>query len=553
MAPPSDSRSSDETADPGDHLDSWKEISRYLQRDVRTLRRWERDRGLPIHRAPGGRKPGVFARKCELDAWRNGRTVADTGPSSAPSGTLERSAPDPSIAVLPFANLSGDKENEYFSDGLADDIITALAQLPGLHVTARTSAFAFRGKNQDVREIGGRLNVGMLLEGSVRKAGRRIRVTAQLVNVTDGFHLWSDSYDLEMTDVFAIQDQITRAIVDGLRVRLVVERPLIRRQTENIEAYSLCLKGRYHIYRQTPDDMAKSRHCFERAVALDANYPLGYLGLAELSWLGAFYGLVPPKEAAANGKAATLKALELDEMLGLAHAVLGVFLGFHDFDWSQTEREFKRAIELSPASPDVHSRYVWNYLVPTSRLDEAVVGLKRVSALDPVAPLSYFQLGALFMLRREYDRAAEQLHVAIELDANYWLAHWVLATTQLLSGNVDEALETSEKARDLCGGMPMAAAHTGAMYGWAGRPRETRQVLDHLKRLARTSYVSSLSFAWLYMGLQELDQTFEWLDRAIDERDPQILQLPCKPIYDGLRADPRFPALLRKMGLENWA
>jgi serine/threonine-protein kinase len=258
----------------------------------------------------------------------------------------------PSIAVLPFVNMSGDKEQEYFSDGLAEEIINALTQIPGLRVIARTSAFAFKGKQEDIRKIAEILGVTSILEGSVRKAGNRIRATAQLIDASSGSHLWSERFDRDMTDVFAIQDEISQAIAEKLRVRLSGVGPLVKRRTENVEAYNLRLKGRYHLFKFTPERSAKSREYFEQALVVDPNCALAWCSLAAYYFGEGSFGLMPPKEASAQSRQAVRKALELDERLPQAHSQLAVLLSA-EYDWRGAEREFRRALELGPEMWDV--------------------------------------------------------------------------------------------------------------------------------------------------------------------------------------------------------
>ena len=293
--------------------------------------------------------------------------------------------------MLPFANLSADKENEYFSDGLAEDIIDALTQVPGLRVMARTSAFAFRGKEADVREIGARLNVEHILEGSVRRAGNRIRVTAQLVKASDGYHLWSQRFDREMTDVFAIQDEISQAIVEKLRVRLAGDRPLVKPHTDNVDAYHLFLRGRHCVLRMTPESLAKGKEYLEQAIALDPDYALAYAGMAEYYFVSAFWGFMDPKEALPRIKSAAMEALSRDDTLAEAHAVLGVAKGIGDFDWVGAEQEFRRALELNPASPIVRYYYGFYCLRPIGTAGRSPVaapaGGGTGSALGPVQRL----------------------------------------------------------------------------------------------------------------------------------------------------------------------
>ncbi|MEK7403583.1 MAG: hypothetical protein AAB225_00605, partial [Acidobacteriota bacterium] len=445
-------------------IDSWKELSRFLSRDVRTLQRWERTRGLPVRRMPGGAKPGVYALKSELEAWRRSRRIH---PASSEDAAAAPSTP-PSVAVLPFLNLAGDKEDQYFADGLADEIITALSGLPGLRVTARTSSFAFRGKEQDIREVGRRLNARAVVEGSVRRSGSRVRVTAQLVETSEGYHLWSERFDRELTDVFAIQDDITRAIVNALRVRLTRAVPLARPQTKNAEAYHLWLKGRYHTLRQTPNEILRSRELFAQAIALDPAFGRAHLGLAESWWEGAVLGLDRPREAVAIGRQSVLKALEIDDTLGEAHAMLGVYLGVHDFDWVAAERAFRRGLELSPASPQVRTRYAAWLLEPNLRLEEARTELESALEFDPLSPVVHAYLGHHLIFRRNFRLAGEEFQLAIELDPGYWVAHALLAGSYMFQGLFDQSIAICEKVLEAIGPNPMlmgAAALVRAILG----------------------------------------------------------------------------------------
>jgi TolB-like protein len=284
----------------------------------------------------------------------------------------------PSLAVLPFANLSADKENEYFSDGLAEEIINALTHLPGLKVPARTSCFSFRGKELDVRRIAAELNVEHILEGSVRRAGNRIRVTAQLVSAADGYHVWSERYDRDMTDVFAIQEDIAQAITDKLRVRLAGDRPLVKRYTENLAAYDLCLKARYHLFKMTREGWEASRRHCEQAIALDPDYALAYVVLVEAYWWSTYWGFTDPREYIPRAKSAVLKALRLDDTIAETHSVLGAVLGAGEFDWQGAERECRRALELNPSSAVAHYYYANWYLMPMGRAEQAMIETQRL-------------------------------------------------------------------------------------------------------------------------------------------------------------------------------
>jgi len=461
----------------------------------------------------------------------------------------------PSLAVLPFANLSADKENEYFSDGLAEDIIDALTQVPGLRVMARTSAFAFRGKEADVRDIGARLNVETILEGSVRRAGNRIRVTAQLVKASDGYHLWSQRFDREMTDVFAIQDEISQAIVEKLRVRLSADRPLVKRYTENLAAYDLCLKARYHLLKMTQEGREAGRRYCEQAIALDPNYALAYVVLAESCLWSAFWGSSNPREAFSRAKSAALEALRLDDTIADAHSALGTVLGSGEFDWHGAEREFRRAVELSPSSAVVRCDYAWCYamwfLYPLGRVEQALTEMRRALELDPLDPFYNSLLGYLLHSTRQFEPAVAQLQHAIDLDPTFFFSHWFLSSIYAQNWRLDEAIAAGEKANELSGGHALTLGALGSVYGRAGRAAEARQMLEELTARRRLTYVPSSALAWAHVGVGEVDESLEWIARGIEERDPTVVTaIKSAPIYDPLRSHPAFQALLRKMNLE---
>jgi serine/threonine-protein kinase len=463
--------------------------------------------------------------------------------------------PIPSIAVLPFANLSADKENEYFSDGLAEDIIDALTQVPGLRVMARTSAFSFRGKETDVREIGARLGVEHILEGSVRRAGNRLRVTAQLVKASDGYHLWSQRFDREMTDVFAIQDEISQAIVEKLRLRLSGDRPLVKRYTENLAAYDLCLKARSHLLRMTQEGRETGRRYCEQAIALDPNYALAYVMLAESFFWSAFWGSMPPREAFAGAKSAAIEALRLDDTIADAHSALGTVLGCGEFDWTGAEREFTRAMELNPSSASIRYNYAWCYalwfLYPLGRVEQALTEMRRAVELDPVDPFYNTLLGYLLGVMRQFEPAIAQLQHTIDLDPSFFFSHWFLSITYAYVGRFEEAIALAEKANGLSGGHALTLGTLSSLYGRVGRMAEARQLLEELMARRRLGYVPSSALAWAHNGMGEPDESLEWFAKGIDERDPLLVTgLKIAPTYDRLRSFPAFQALLRKMNLE---
>ena len=478
----------------------------------------------------------------------------DSGRAATAPGAAEPSHV-PSLAVLPFANMSADKDNEYFSDGLAEDIIDALTQASGLRVMARTSSFAFRGKEADVREIGARLNVDHILEGSVRRSGNRIRVTAQLVKASDGYHLWSQRFDREMTDVFAIQDEISQAIVGKLQVQLTGGRPLVRRYTEDLAAYDLCLKARYHLLKMTPEGREAGRRYCEQAIALDPNYALAHVMLAESYFWSAFWGAMDPRDAFSRAKSAALAALRLDETIADAHSALGTVLGSGEFDWQGAEREFRRAQELRLSSAAFRYDYVWCYamwfLLPLGRVEQALTEIRRALVLDPLDPFYNSLLGCLLFMTRQFEPAIAQLQHAIYLDPTFFFPYWFLSLARRLDGQLDESIAAAEKANELSGGNALTLGALGSAYALANRTAEARQLLEELTTRRRLTYVPASAFTFVLGGLGERDGSLEWITRGIEERDPILVtSFKITPSFDRLRSHQAFKALLREMNLE---
>ncbi len=486
------------------------------------------------------------------------RSVKDAFGSGVTRSLQVEIEPSPSIAVLPFANLSADKEQEYFCDGMAEEIINALTQVEGLHVVARTSAFSFRGKQLDIREIGRRLNVGAVLEGSVRRAGARLRITAQLVNVADGYDLWSERYDRDIgelccpEDIFGIQDEISLAIVDKLKVKLLRKEraKLVKRHTEDLVAYDLYLKGRYLWNKRTEDGYQKSLEYFQQAIERDPTYALAYAGIADCYDLLGWYDYLPPKEAFPRAKAAAEKALEMDETLAEAKASLGWISVNYDWDWLAAESKYKRAIELNPSYATAHQWYA-EYLSYMGKHDESIAEAKRAQELDPLSIIINNDLGQVFYYARQYDRAIEQLQKTLELDPNFIVAHFFLAFLYAQKAMYGKAIAEVQKAMDLSGGGDsLIVAQLGTIYSCSGRRDEANKVLDKLHGLSKKRYVSPFYIALIYMGLGQNDQAFEWLEKAYEERDHWLETLKVHPMLDSLRSDPRFTKLLKKMRLE---
>jgi TolB-like protein/Tfp pilus assembly protein PilF len=463
--------------------------------------------------------------------------------------TASSEEPHPTIAVLPFVNMSGDKEQEYFSEGLAEEIINALTQISGLQVIARTSAFAFKGKDQDITKIAEALRVSNILEGSVRKSGNRIRVTAQLIEASKGIHLWSERYDRELTDVFTIQDEISQAITQKLKARLSGDRHSVKRPTENIEAYNLNLKGRYYRSKLTPDNLAKSKEYFEKAIELDPNYAAPWHGLAAIYGASATMGFSPPRTAIEQSRRPILKALELDDKLPEAHAHLAAISAI-EFDWKRAERGFLRTLELGPNIWDAWYLYSFCYLIPMGRLDEALGAMQKAQELDPLSSSAYFTLGYIYTLLKQYDHAIELCRNALELDPNLPSAYGFTGFAHIMKGEPDKAIRIYDVIKPLLRSIPLLQGVLGTAYAMAGQTSEAHRILEELHTTARNTYVPSFPFAEIYLSLGEIDECFDWLYKAVDDREPTISHVTCNPIFDPLRSHPRYKALLRKMNLE---
>jgi eukaryotic-like serine/threonine-protein kinase len=464
----------------------------------------------------------------------------------------------PSIAVLPFLNLSSDKENEYFSDGLAEEIINALTRIANLRVTARTSAFVFRGAQEDVRKIGETLNVASVLEGSVRKSGNRVRISVQLIGVSDGNNLWSERYDREMTDVFEIQDEISHAIVEKLRVKLAGDSTdgninaghIVKRYTENLEAYDLYLRGRYELYKMTREGLDTSKNLFEEAIRLDPRYAPAHDGLAYCWYSEGFLGFVAPKDAMPKAKAAVRRAIELDETVAEAHATLGVILALYDWDWPGAEREMMRSIELNGASPGSRDVYAFYYLRPVGRIGEAVTEVQNALSLDPLSILFRVHLGFLYYLQRNFEHSVAQFRKVLEMNPQYYLAHAMMAPVYMQTGQFDEALECYAKAREADANSKFVDSLEAMTLAAAGHRERAEEMLAVILKRSAQEYISPVSIAYICTALGDFDAAFGHLDRAIHDRDPNILGLKSNPIFDALREDARYHALLTKMQLE---
>jgi serine/threonine-protein kinase len=446
----------------------------------------------------------------------------------------------PSIAVLPFANLSADKENEYFSDGLAEDILNLLAKIQGLKVIARTSSFMFRGKEQDIRKIAETLGVSNVLEGSVRRSGNRLRITAQLIKSVDGTHLWSERYDRDMTDIFAVQDEIGQAISEALKVRLAP-----RTQTVNIEAYQNYLKGQYYRVRFTPESLEKAKECFEQALAIDPNYASAHSGLAGYYYGLAVLGIKPAVDVALLAKSAAEKALAIDPANSDAYSVLGTVAAVCDYDWKAAETHFRQAMAAEPVPPTVRIRYAIYYLLPLGRVAEAMGQSRLGLEIDPLSTIGHFGMAWSMFFAKQYRETLEYARRALEIDANQYLIWLVMGLAQLRAGFIQEAITSLKRAVELAPWYNLALGSLAAAYYEAGdheRSQEWARKLAH-------SHRHTLGAAIYYAAADEMDAMFEALDGAYRHRDKVLLDIQNLFFFDPYHADPRYHALLQRINL----
>ena len=458
-----------------------------------------------------------------------------------PSGTK-------SIAVLPFANMSADAENEYFSDGVSEEIINALTRLPGLRVAARTSSFAFKGRAEDVRTIGERLNVGAVLEGSVRRSGQRLRITAQLIDVADGYHLWSETFEREMHDVFAIQDEIARAIVDTLKVKLLAgpDAALVKPPTEHVEAYTLYLKGRHYWGQRVESALVKGIACFEEAIAIDPQYALAHVGLADSYNILGFYDFRAPRESFPLAHESARRALAMDPSSAPAHAAEGYAFLYHDWDWEAADRELRTAIALDVRYAVGHF-YLGNLLGCSGRIDEGIASMRRAVAIEPLALITNAAIGWCHMLGRRYDDALKQFAISLALDDRFLIAHWWKGLVLAEMGSLDESEQELETAVSLSQRSPSMLASLARTRALAGRKAAALEVLAELDAIALTRYVSSYELAIARDALGERSRALALLEAAFEERSHSMAFLKVDPRLDSLREEGRFEALRQKV------
>jgi len=474
-----------------------------------------------------------------------GRYTASNRAAAAAPNEL----PAKSIAVLPFENLSEDKANAFFAEGIQDEILTRLAKVADLKVISRTSTQHFKSAPENLPEIAKRLGVMHILEGSVQKASDQVRVNVQLINALTDAHLWADTYDRKLTDIFAVETEIAKAIADTLQAKLTgsEQHVIAARPTESTEAHQLYLKGRYFWNKRTGDDLKKSIDYFQQAIAVDPNYALAYAGVADAYvWLPG-YTAGTPRDCYPKAKAAATKALQLDDTLAEAHTTLALAIWLYDFDSAQAIREFQRAIELNPNYAIAHQQYGNNTLAALGRFDDAIGEGKRAVELDPLSLVINTDLGSDYYYARRYDEAIAQLRRTLEMDPGFYIAHLVLGQVLDAKGARDAAIVECQKARAL-NDDPSVLGVLGRAYGLSGNKMEAEKILDQLKKLSQERYVSAYSFALVYLGLGDKEGALRWLEQSYQDRaGSDIGFIRVDPLLDPLRGDPRFEALAEKI------
>jgi eukaryotic-like serine/threonine-protein kinase len=455
-----------------------------------------------------------------------------------------------SLAVLPFENVSRDPENDYLSDGITGSLINNLATVPKLRVMAQSTVFRYKGHEIDPQAIGRELNVRAVLTGRMMQSGGSLRIGTELVDVATGSQIWGAQFDRKPGDIFTIQDEISNEISGKLRLQLTraEKKRLNRRHTEDAEAYRLYLQGRHHWNRWTEEGFYKAIGYFQQAIQKDPTYALAYAGVADSYVLLGWNSYLPPLEAFPKGKAAAMTALELAPDLGEAHTDLAAVLWLHDWQWPEAQKEFQRSLELNPCYPTANHYYA-ECLMTMGRHAEALTRMKKSLELDPLSLIINVAIGWAYYHARQYDQAVEQLLRTVELDPNYPMTFWILGLLYRKTARYDLAISAGEKAVSLSGGSPLMRAALAQSHAEAGWPKDARQILDDLTKLAQHKYVAPHFFAGIHIGLQENERAIEYLEKSYTEHCHWLIYLHIDPSMDSLRDNPRFQDLLRRVGL----
>jgi TolB-like protein/DNA-binding winged helix-turn-helix (wHTH) protein/Flp pilus assembly protein TadD len=455
-----------------------------------------------------------------------------------------------SLAVLPLENLSGDPSQEYFADGMTDQLIATLGQISALRVISRTSVMGYKGARKPLPQIARELNVDAVIEGSIMRSGGRVRVTAQLIEAAVDKHLWAQSYDGEVRDTLALQSRVARAIAEEIRVKVLPKEQAALKSVKavNPDAFEAYLKGRYFWNKRTADGLKKAKDYFDEAVAKAPDYGPAYSGLADTyALLGDWqFGVMASREALPAAKAAAIKAVELDDTLGEAHTSLGFVLSGFDWEWVSAEKEFRRAIDLTPGYATAHHWYAW-HLSLMGRHGEAIAEMRKARSLDPLSLIINADLAEILLIAHFDDESAQQSRKTIDMDPDFALAHNQLAEAYLQKHRLDDAITEFRKAVQLSDGSPICTANLARAHALSGRRADAEQLLTGLKQRSNPAYSNAVEIAMVYAALGEKAQAMAWLERGYGERfNPGVL---LRPGFDSLRADPRFRDLEHRVGL----
>jgi eukaryotic-like serine/threonine-protein kinase len=496
----------------------------------------------------------ILNRCLEKDAADRFQSARDVGFALDSISGRDEAAPlrekqtEKSVAVLPFTNMGGDAEQEYFSDGLAEELINALAGLQGLRVASRTSAFRFRGRDLDIREIGRQLNVEAVLEGSVRRAGKRLRVTVQLINIADGYNLWSQRYDRELEDVFAIQDEITESIVKTLKPTLLGgQQPAARRHTENVEGFELYLKGRHLWQQRTQSSLRASIEYFEKAILVDPNYALAHAGIADSLGILRVYGYISEKDSRGQAEAAANRAMELDPGLAEAHFASALFLLYFSDNWPSAEAPLKEAVRLSPRNAMFHT-YLGFFLAARHRIEEAEPLLSKGVELDPLSPLVHGLYGCSMYMVRRYHDAIRHGERSVGIDSTFHVGMVAIGVAKCCLGQYDQAIEVLERLVSHSDRNAWWVGVLGLAYALSGRKDDALRLRRELLYRRQREYISPYAYILIDIGLDDAEGIYLGLKTCIDERITGFaLEIVLGPYLDPLASEPRFAELLRRL------
>jgi len=520
-------------------LNSWKEIAGHLQVSVRTVQRWERQLGLPIHRRMGNKRDAVYAYADELERWWD--ELERKSSRRAAAGRRR-----PAIAVLPFLNINGDEEGEFFCEGITEELINAFTKVQGLAVAPRSAVTQFKEREVPARDIGRRLGVTAVLEGSVRRAEKRLRISVELVDASSGFTVWSERWDTVMQDIFGIQDQIAQGIVEALRLRIapVAQVPPIRR-TRSIEAYQAYVKGRFWWNKRTAESIRKAGQCFQQSLRQDPDYAPALAGMADFHALSAAFGVRDPREAMKDAKQAAVAALRADETLAAAHSSHAFVLAVHEYEWNAAEMELLRAIQLDPADPLPHTWLCWIVYAPAGRFWDAARHAQQASLLDPVTMLHNMGLGMIRFFQGRHREAIRELSKVEELDPNHTTFNTTLAQALTEEGDFSGALEACRRIQSPV----LRDGFLGYVLGKKQERGEAKRLLKRLNNVSGSRYVPALMRSIIHIGLGQREEALGELENAFEQRDSMLIWLAHTPLYNPLRREEGFSKLVEKLRL----